>query len=295
MNSNGWIDKAEAETTSYIRANFEPQDRLAVVLIDKRTGAVLQRLSSARTIGEPPFQAWLRHKNAQGQEVYISMNALREEARGRTKQDIGIIRHVYLDFDDHGTEAVERLLKRSDVPQPNFLLNTSTDKWQVIWKVEGFDKNQSEELQRGLARDAGADLSATDCARVLRLPGFYNHKYNRVFFVQAQALATDTYRPERFPKFPPDERAERPASRFNRSSVRERAIKLSQSERDWAYAKRALARGEPEDMIVSAIATHRRFDKHNPQAYAQLTVRKAAESLRAQAQQDRASDSTPNR
>ena len=55
---------------------------------------------------------------------------------------------------------------------------------------------------------------------------------------------------------------------------------LSQSERDWAFARRALARGDPEDLVVTAIAVHRRFDKHNPQAYAELTVRKAAESLK---------------
>ena len=36
------------------------------------------------------------------------------------------------------------------------------------------------------------------------------------------------------------------------------------------------------DLIVTAIAVHRRFDKHNPQAYAELTVRKAAQSLEAE-------------
>jgi hypothetical protein len=295
MNSKQSIQETEAQATSYIRANFEPQDRLAVVLIDKKNGAVLQRLSSAQRICESRFQAWLRHMNAQGHEVYVSMNALRDDALGRTKADIGTIRHVYLDFDDHGTEAVERLLKRDDLPQPNFLLNTSADKWQVIWKVTGFDKDQSEELQRGLARETDADIAATDCARVLRLPGFYNHKYNRDYFVKAQELSADTYGPERFPKFPADERADRSTPSLNLRFVRNPAVKLSQSERDWAYAKRALARGEPQDMIVTAIATHRRFEKHNPRAYAELTVRKAAQSLRDQAQPERPSDSIPNR
>jgi hypothetical protein len=66
--------------------------------------------------------------------------------------------------------------------------------------------------------------------------------------------------------------------------------RLSQSERDWAFAKRALARGEPEGLIVTSIAVYRRFDKHNPQAYAELTVRKAAQSLDAETAQR---DSTP--
>ena len=272
----------EIDTAAYIRANFRVEDRLAVVLTDKRTGAVLQRVASADRIAAPDFQAWLRHKNAVGHEVYISMNALREDAHGRTKADVEQVRHLYLDFDDHGTEAVERLLKRSDLPKPNFLLNTSPDKWQVIWKVEGFGKDQSEELQRGLAHDTGADPAATDCARVLRLPGFYNHKYARGYLIKAQELSREVYQPERFPKFPADERGNRSTPSSNHNSSKNGPGKLSQSERDWAYAKRALARGESEDLIVTAIAVHRRFEKYNPQAYAQLTVRKAAESLRAE-------------
>lgn len=263
----------------YLLANFDKGDRLAVVLIHKRTGAVVQRLATADRIAAPDFQAWLRFKNAGQHEVYISMNALRQDARGRTKADVGVIRHVYLDFDDQGTEAVERLLKRQDLPQPNYLLDSSPGKWQVVWRVEGFAKDQAENLQRGLASATGADPAATDCSRVLRLPGFYNHKYARKHFVDVQALSREVYGPDRFPTFPGEERT----PRMVRGDASRRGSapsgRLSQSERDWAFAKRALARGEPKSLIVTAIAVHRRFDKHNPQAYAELTVRKAAQSL----------------
>jgi hypothetical protein len=195
---------------------------------------------------------------------------------------VAFIRHVYLDFDDQGTEAVERLLKRQDLPQPNYLLNSSPDKWQVVWKVEGFAKDQAEELQRGLARETGADPAATDCSRVLRLPGFYNHKYARKHFIGVQTLSKGVYGPDRFPKFPADERTPRTVNGNAGQQASTPPGKLSQSERDWAYAKRALARGEPEDLIATAIAVHRRFDKHNPQAYAELTVGKAAQSLKAE-------------
>jgi RepB DNA-primase from phage plasmid len=264
----------------YLLSNFEPRDRLAVVLVHKGSGAVLQRLAAAEQIAARDFQAWLRHKNAREHEIYVSMNVLRPDARGRTKADVAMIRHVYLDFDDHGTEAVERLLKRSDLPRANYLLNTSPDKWQAVWKVDGFAKDQAEDLQRGLARETAADPAATDCSRVLRLPGFYNHKYANKHLVDVQNLSAEAYGPERFPKFAPDERAPRANSHSERGS--KASGRISQSERDWAFAKRALARGDPEHVIVTAIAAYRRFDKYNPQAYAELTVRKAAESLRAE-------------
>ena len=265
----------------YIRENFQPSDRLAVVLLNKRSGSVTQRIGIAERIAAPEFQSWLRLQNAQRHEIYISMNALRPSARGRTKADIETIRHVYLDFDENGTEAVGRLLSRADVPTPNYRISTSPGKWQVIWKVEIFTPEQAERLQQGLARETGADPAATDSSRVLRLPGFYNHKYAPPYLVSVEALSHEVYRPERFPKLPSSERAERPADWGNHSA--KTPGHLSQSERDWAYAKRALARGEPEEIVVAAIASFRRSDKHDPQDYAERTVRKASDSLTAEA------------
>jgi hypothetical protein len=187
-------DSRKDLASNYLRENFEPSDRLAIVLVHKPTRGVLQRLATAEQIASPDFQRWLRHKNANQHEVYVSMNALKDEARGRTKADVAIIRHVYLDFDDHGTEAVERLLKRPDLPQPNYVLNSSPGKWQVVWKVQGFGKDQAEDLQRGLARDTGADPAATDSSRVLRLPGFYNHKYVQRHWIGVQSLSKGAVR-----------------------------------------------------------------------------------------------------
>lgn len=265
----------------YIRGNFEPTDRLAVVLINKRADSVIQRLATAEKLASPDFQAWLRHQNAQGCDVYISMNTLKEDARGRTKADIAEIRHVFLDLDENGSEALRTILERKDLPTPSFIVNTSADKWQVIWKVESFDKHQAEQLQRALARDTGADPAATDCARVMRLPGLHNHKYDQPFPVRMEphsALSGEVFRPEHFPQYQNRENYQSQAG-TGRLSANRPSGQLSQSERDWAFARRALARGEPEDMVVAAIASHRRYDKHNPQYYAELTVRKAKEAL----------------
>src|SRR6185312_12085844 len=56
---------------------------------------------------------------------------------------------------------------------------------------------------------------------------------------------------------------------------------LTQSERDWAYAKRALARGDDPEEIVRRIADYRADEKHDPQYYARHTVTKAQEELRS--------------
>jgi hypothetical protein len=264
----------------YIRENFEAMDRLAVVVLNKWSGSVVQRIATAESIAAADFQAWLRYCNERERcDVYISMNALHPTAKGRTKQDVAEIRHVYLDLDEDAEAAVKRLLHRQDLPKPNYLIDSSPGKWQVVWKVQGFAKEEAEGLQRGLAREAGADPAATDCSRVLRLPGYYNQKYARTHVIGVEGLSQEVYRAERFPKFPVDEQAMGVARAARRRETSGSPGKLTQSERDWAYAKRALARGEPTETVVAAIALHRRFDKHNPQAYAELTVRKAAQSL----------------
>jgi len=288
-------DSMEQSAGLYIRQSFAPNDRLAVVLANKRGGDVIQRIASAERIAAPDFQAWLRFQNAKGYEVYVSMNALSATATGRTKADVETIRHIYLDFDEHGTSAVEKLLERKDLPRPNHLISTSPDRWQVAWKVDGFAKENAEHLQQALAREAGADPAATDCSRVLRLPGFYNHKYGRPFAVGFQTLSKETYGREHFPNFPSEGRLHREPLNGHTGRRRDPSTVLSQSERDWAFAKRALARGDSEETVVAAIASHRRFEKHNPQYYAQLTVRKAAQDLSAEGAPAREGNDQPNR
>ena len=63
------------------------------------------------------------------------------------------------------------------------------------------------------------------------------------------------------------------------SSRRIPAGHRSQSEADWAYAKRALARGDDPEVVIHRIADFRSEDKSDPVYYARLTVTKARAHL----------------
>lgn len=262
----------------YIRDNFDPDDRLAVVLINRRSGSVTQRIAPARQIASPEFQAWLRERNRIAVEVFVSMNALHEHARGRTREDVAVIRHLYLDFDNDGTKAVTLMQNRGDMPKPNYILNTSPDHWQVSWRVQGFTKDQAEDVMRGMVREFGADPAATDSSRVMRIPGFVNHKRHPAHLIRAERLAVAIYSPDQFPRFQHDDRRAA-TSATDRQVHRVPPGHSSQSELDWAYARRALSRGEPAEVVISAIAEYRRGEKSDPEHYARLTVQKAARSL----------------
>jgi hypothetical protein len=48
----------------------------------------------------------------------------------RTKEDIEKISHVYLDMDHGGTASLEALENSDLVPRPNYVLNTSPEKYK---------------------------------------------------------------------------------------------------------------------------------------------------------------------
>src|ERR1700687_3711161 len=179
--------------SEYILDNFKATDRVAVLVLNRQLGETTQRITTAHKASSAEFQAWLRYKNASGADIYIGMNALQHHASTRTKEDIEKISHVYLDI-DHGATASLEALENSDlVPRPNYVLNTSPEKYQVVWKVEGMSTEEAEALNQAMVREFDGDPAATDSTRVLRLPGFANKKYEADFYVQARTESTQTY------------------------------------------------------------------------------------------------------
>lgn len=270
-------EKKEITAPEYIRASFDPSDRLAILVRNRMHGRTLQRISTAVRIAAPLFQDWLRYKNdREGFDVYVGMNPLKLEAHTRTKDDIQTIKHLYLDLDHDGEKSLAALQQSDVVPPPTYVLNTSPDKFQVVWKVEGFTQDQAEEFLHALARRFDGDPAATDSTRVLRLPGFANKKYEEDFRVTVRLHTAGTYRPRDFKLR--TEPVDSSHSRWNPSPDHRAASvprELSQSERDWAYAKRALGRGLPPEEIMRDIAEFRAHEKHNPEDYARRTVEKA--------------------
>ena len=257
-----------------------------MLALNRDFAETIQRITSAEKAASPEFQAWLRYKNANGSDIYIGMNPLRQGASTRTKEDIASIRHVYLDLDYGGEDALKSVEDSSTSPRPNYVLTSSPGKFQVVWKVEGMSLEEAEGLLHSLAREFDGDPAATDATRVLRLPGFTNKKYGTNFYVQARKESGEIYRLRDF-KLHFDSQ-DSPRHNYHEHTKRSSAPQthLSQSEHDWAYAKRALTRGDNPEEIIRRIAQFRRSEKSNPNYYARLTVTKARVELTSTAAPD---------
>lgn len=270
----------DISASEYIRTNFHPSDRIAVLVRNGGTGETIQRIATAERIAGTSAQEWLQHKNEkEACDIYIGMNTLKPEARTRTKGDIQTIRHLYLDIDHDGPSALAKIRQSNLVPPPNYTVNTSPDKFQIVWRVEGIDREHGEALLRAMARKLGGDPAATDSTRVLRLPGFINRKYKTDFRVQAEKHTDRIHHLQDFRLHtePIDNNFRAHYRLLTQRSSETRP--LSQSEHDWSYAKRALARGDDPEEIIRRIADFRSSEKSDPLYYARLTVSKAQQHL----------------
>jgi RepB DNA-primase from phage plasmid len=265
--------------SEYVRELFGPEDNAAILVRNRSTGHTVQTIAKAETIANPDFQRWLAGQSAHGYDVFMGMNPIKDGAFSRTKGDIKDIRHVYLDLDKKGDQALEAIRNSTEVPPPNFVLDTSPGKHQVVWKVSGFGQDEAESVLHNLANKFGGDLAATDSTRVLRLPGFANLKLPEEFIVQARQESDAVYT---LRDFTIDEDSPETPPHFADAHERRRTVPgdhKSQSEHDWAYAKRALARGDDPEVVIQRIADYRADGKDNPNYYAWHTVIKAQAAL----------------
>lgn len=269
MNANNAVTSWD-----FIKQNFRPQDRIAVVIRNRREDYTLQRLLSAQDAASPRVQRFLRYENAHGSDIYISMNTLKPESRRRTKADIAEIRHLYLDLDEDGDARLQRIVQSPALPKPNYVLETSPGKHQVIWRVEGFTLNQAETALYRMAAAFGGDPAATDAARVLRLPGFHNKKFAEPVAVRGCRLSDAIHTRQNFDEMPAISLPERPAARPGSVGFRRDGGPLSQSERDWAWVRDQLRAGMCPDALKRMLASQR-GDKYDPDSYATRTVERA--------------------
>jgi hypothetical protein len=128
-------------------------------------------------------------RNAAGKNVYISMAPFTPESVQRTKENVQAVRHLFIEKDEKAAETLAQIdadVKAGVIPQPAIILESSPDKLQVIWTMDSNDfllpdgKPDIAKHEReidALQYRYQSDPASTDSARVLRIAGTINHKY----------------------------------------------------------------------------------------------------------------------
>ena len=134
----------------FLTRSFAPGETIALLLRYEEPARVTQRIISIETALAPRSMGWLSHENASGANVYIAANPLRAGSRKRTKESIASVRHLYIDIDTDGDNRLAALRVSDAVPAPTAILSTSPGKYQVLWRVDGFNfETQEATLKKG--------------------------------------------------------------------------------------------------------------------------------------------------
>ena len=261
---------------TFLRRCFAPEETVTLLLRSQDGSAPMQRVVRLEQVLESRYMAWLFFENQHGRKnIYVAANPLRPGSRKRTKECIASVRHLYIDIDTDGDVRLAALRVSELLPPPTSILSTSPGKYQVLWRVEGFDFMQQERALKLLAIAFGGDPACTDCNRVLRVPGFLNRKYDPPCRVTVEYPDDSIWTPDDFQLDGGAVDAMLPGDRFG---SRKPALKHSHSESDWAWVLHELAHGKDAVTLTNELAS-RRSDKSNPLYYAQRTIDVASARL----------------
>ncbi len=247
---------------------FHPGETIALLLRRENPPSTTQRIVTLEQAIATRYLAWLRYENHNGANIYVAANPLRSGSRKRTKDCIVAVRHLYLDIDVDGDVRIAALKASDAVPVPSTIVSTSPGKYQALWRVEGFDFDQQENMLKLLVTAFGGDSACTDRNRVLRVPGFLNCKYDPAHPVSVEYPTDSSYHLEHFQLEDSLLHGVLPVSRATRTHP---TGKNTFSEQDWAWTIHQLSLGEDADKLTAALA-FKRPDKPNPRYYAQRTI-----------------------
>src|ERR1700742_1547175 len=242
---------------------FAPGSTIALLLRTESPAKTQQRVVTLEQALAPRYLGWLAHENHGGANIYVAANPLRSGSRKRTKESIASVRHVYLDIDDNGDARLAALRASEAVPPASAILSTSPNKYQVFWRVEGFDFEQQELTLKRLAIAFGGDPACTDCNRVLRIPGFLNRKYSPAHSVTVEYGAHQPWEPTDFQL----DGLVDVAVVSRAYGPRKFVPKETRSENDWAFVCAQLANGKDAGKLTQELAA-RRSDKPHTLYYA---------------------------
>jgi len=255
-------------THDFLSRCFYPGETVAILLRKEKPASTTQRIVRLEQVISPRYLAWLRYENHNGANVYVAANPLRPGSRKRTKDCIAEVRHLYIDIDVDGENRIAALMASEAVPVPTVILSTSPDKYQVLWRVEGFDFDEQESTLKLLAIAFGGDSACTDRNRVLRVPGILNSKYDPAHPVTVEYPSDSTHHPADFRL---DYSVLASTLPLHGAPGTYAASKNTDSERDWAWVVQQLSLGEDAAKLTLMLAS-RRSDKPNPLYYAQRTI-----------------------
>jgi hypothetical protein len=186
------VAEPEPDTTStafqdclnYVSAIFHQGDTLCFVGIVHNKDRGKERVVNDFVSYEKAIsREYFHHLQGANEEasIYLAMNtypaSLIGGHTGRTQENVAEVRAVQSDVDYNGEATMSAIKSSTLVPQPSIVVESSPGKFQGIWLVDNFTKEDAKPLMQAIAAQFNTDSAVAEIARVMRVPGFVNRKY----------------------------------------------------------------------------------------------------------------------
>jgi hypothetical protein len=154
----------------YAECVYDPDDLIEVRLLPCKFSRWV------RAAELPQQAAILNQDNAQGQNVYAGVNP-RKRWGGRKTADVALARVLVADFDGITETEATRRWAAAGLPEPTLIIASGHGTHIYLQFTRPIARPSAwRTLQRRLIAAVGSDVKVHDPPRILRLPGFTNHK-----------------------------------------------------------------------------------------------------------------------
>lgn len=134
----------------------------------------------------PALWGWITAMNSQGYGIFVTPAEM--DGVGRKLENVSVLRAHYVDLDNLSAQQNYEAASAWQ-PAPGFAVISSPGKYHVYWPVQPYQGiDRFENIQRRLRQQFDGDKAVIDAARVMRLPGTFNHKYGDPALVTCHAL-----------------------------------------------------------------------------------------------------------
>lgn len=173
---------AAEQVRDFTAALFDPSDLIEIRLIAPRVEGAppppaprSEWFPVSELAGERAL-AWMSNANAEGFGVYIGANP--RKSRGRTAKDVERARCVFADIDESlSIDKLRARIQGAALPAPTAIVDSGHG-WHVYWRLTEAleDLDAWRAAQARIIDSLRSDRAVKDPPRVMRMPGFRNHK-----------------------------------------------------------------------------------------------------------------------
>lgn len=160
------------QLAEFVSVAFEPNDVIEIRCL--RTGEAQSQVITVDAICESA--EWER-LNFDKWNIYVGVNPRLSGTPGRKREDVALARCLVVDIDNVTPDEALQRLTASGLPYPSMGVSTGHGVhyyWRLTEPIHDLDS--WTRYQKALIHRLNSDKSIHDPSRVMRLPGFVNHK-----------------------------------------------------------------------------------------------------------------------